>query len=244
VTRFIGLDEVIELHRLLIEQTGGMPGIRDLGLLESAVAQPQMTFGGQELYPSIADKAAALCFSLVMNHPFVDGNKRIGQAAMEVFLVVNGHELDCPVAEQEDEILGLAAGEVKREQFTTWLHKKVVPFGGTLERTADDKSQAATGATPLVSCPDFIHQNRVVRFTVIDRRHHHTRKTRHFIGGTMIGPASAVAICEYENGGYLLFSCDENWQPRTDTWHQSLEDAMRQAEYEYEGVSRTWQDRP
>jgi death-on-curing protein len=91
--RYLTLEEVLELHRLALEQSGGLDGVRELGGLESAVAQPQMAFGGQELYPSLAEKAAALGFSLVCNHPFMDGNKRIGHAAMETFLVLNGWEL-------------------------------------------------------------------------------------------------------------------------------------------------------
>lgn len=81
--RYLGLREVLELHRLLLERTGGLAGVRDLGLLESAVAQPLMSFGGQELYPAVAEKAAALGFSLIKNHPFNDGNKRIGHAATD-----------------------------------------------------------------------------------------------------------------------------------------------------------------
>ncbi|WP_231867032.1 type II toxin-antitoxin system death-on-curing family toxin [Anabaena sp. 4-3] len=91
--RYLVLIEVIELHRQIIEQSGGSLGIQDLGAVESALAQPRMTFGGEELYPTLVDKAAAIGFSLVMNHPFIDGNKRIGHAAMEVFLVMNGLEI-------------------------------------------------------------------------------------------------------------------------------------------------------
>ena len=72
--RYLTLEEVLELHRLALEQSGGLAGVQELGRLESAVAQPPMTFGGQELYPSLAEKAAALAFSLVCNHPFVGGN--------------------------------------------------------------------------------------------------------------------------------------------------------------------------
>ena len=84
--RALSLSEVIKLHEYLLEQSGGIAGIRDLGALQSAVAQPHMTFGGIDLYQTIQEKAAALCFSLVTNHPFVDGNKRVGHAAMETFL--------------------------------------------------------------------------------------------------------------------------------------------------------------
>ena len=92
-----------------------------LGLAESALAQPQMTFGGAELYPTLAEKAAALCFSLVMNHAFIDGNKRIGHAAMEVFLVMNGFELTADVDDSESVMLRLAAGELERVLFTEWV---------------------------------------------------------------------------------------------------------------------------
>lgn len=86
--RYLTVIEVLALHGQVIEQSGGKDGIRDLGLLESAIAQPMMTFDGIDLYVSIVDKAVALGFSLIMNHPFVDGNKRTGHAAMEVFLVL------------------------------------------------------------------------------------------------------------------------------------------------------------
>ena len=92
---FLTLIEVLELHRKVIKQSGGAFGIRDIGLLESAIVQPRMTFGGEDLYPSLLEKAAALGFSIIMNHPFVDGNKRIGHAAMETFLVMNGNSHLC-----------------------------------------------------------------------------------------------------------------------------------------------------
>lgn len=123
--RYLVLIEVIELHRQIIEQSGGALGIRDLGALESALAQPHMTFGGEELYPKLVDKASAIGFSLVMNHPFIDGNKRIGHAAMEVFLVMNGVEIDASVDEQESIFLSLASGKINREEFTDWLKSHV-----------------------------------------------------------------------------------------------------------------------
>jgi death-on-curing protein len=84
--RYLSLEEVLELHRRALQQTGGLDGVRDLGGLESAIVQPRMTFGGQDLYPCLPTKAAALGFSLVCNHPFLDGNKRVGHLAMEIFL--------------------------------------------------------------------------------------------------------------------------------------------------------------
>ncbi len=91
--RYLTLIEVLHLHRQVINQSGGSLGVRDLGLLESAVAQPKMTFGGEDLYPTVIDKAAALAFSIIRNHPFVDGNKRTGHAAMETFLISNGTDV-------------------------------------------------------------------------------------------------------------------------------------------------------
>lgn len=109
--RYLTIAEVPVLHQRLIHVSGGAFGLRDLGQLESAVSRPHAGFGGQDLYPDLVSKAVSLCFSLVMNHPFVDGNKRIGHAAMETFLMLNGHEIQCSVTEQEEVILRLAAGE-------------------------------------------------------------------------------------------------------------------------------------
>lgn len=86
-----------------------------------------MTFGGEDLYPSLLEKAAALGFSIIMNHPFVDGNKRIGHAAMETFLVLNGLEINASVDEQERMVLMLAAGELGREAFVEWLQQHTTP---------------------------------------------------------------------------------------------------------------------
>ena len=97
-----------------------------LPALESALAQPQMTFGGEDLYPTLVDKAAALGYALIKNHPFLDGNKRTGHAAMEVFLVLNGYEIRATVDEQEHVMLQVAANEIDREEFTAWLRTHVV----------------------------------------------------------------------------------------------------------------------
>lgn len=128
--RYLTLAEVIDLHRRVVEESGGAHGIRDLGSLESAVAQPRMSFGDQDLYPTVVEKAAALGFSLVRNHPFLDGNKRVGHAAMETFLILNGSEIQAGVDEQESFVLALAAGEVNRDQLVDWLREHVVPRGG------------------------------------------------------------------------------------------------------------------
>lgn len=108
--RYLSITEILDLHERLITDTGGAAGVRDLGALESAVSQPHTSFDGRNLYPGLLEQVAALCFSLVMNHPFVDGNKRIGHASMETFLILNGHEIQCGVDEQERIMLQLAAG--------------------------------------------------------------------------------------------------------------------------------------
>jgi death-on-curing protein len=98
-------------------------GIRDIGLLESAIAQPRMAFGGEDLYPSLLEKSAALGFSIIMNHPFVDGNKRTGYAATETFLVLNGVEINTSVDGQERVVLAIASGKLEREAFVEWLQR-------------------------------------------------------------------------------------------------------------------------
>ncbi|MFM9103885.1 MAG: type II toxin-antitoxin system death-on-curing family toxin [Cyanobium sp.] len=119
--RWLSLAEVLELHRPLIEQTGGKPGLRDLGLLEASLAQPHQSFGGVDLCPGLNAKAAALGFSLIQNHPFVDGNKRIGHAAMETTLVQNGIELTASIDAAEGVVLAVASGELDREAFSRWV---------------------------------------------------------------------------------------------------------------------------
>ena len=119
--RYLTIAEVLEIYQRVMQQTGGLVGIRDLGALESAIAQPYMTFDGNELYPSLAEKAAALGFSLIQNHPFADGNKRTGHAAMESFLALNGYEINASTEEQVEIILSVASGKLGRDRFTEWL---------------------------------------------------------------------------------------------------------------------------
>lgn len=127
-TRFLSLAEVLDLYSRVLLVGGGSSAIRDLGALESALAQPRATFDGVELYPTLVDKSAALGFSLIRNHPFVDGNKRIGHAALEVFLIMNGHQLDANVDDAERVILGVAAGTIGRDEFAQWIGERLVPF--------------------------------------------------------------------------------------------------------------------
>lgn len=129
--RYLSLGEIVDLHQALLDQTGGATGIRDLAGLESALAQPRATFDGVDLHPTAVQKAAALAFSLTLNHPFVDGNKRVAHAAMEVFLLLNGRELVGTIDEQERLMLDLAAGQITREQLTDWLKQHTKPIAGS-----------------------------------------------------------------------------------------------------------------
>ena len=124
--RYLTLNEVLALHGRIVQLSGGADGIRDIGGLESAIAQPRMTFGGEDLYPTVVEKAIALGYSIIMNHPFVDGNKRAGHATMEVFLVLNGYEILASVDEQEIVILQVASGEISREKFEDWVRMYIV----------------------------------------------------------------------------------------------------------------------
>jgi len=123
--RYLSISEILELHDRIISSSGGSRGVRDLNALESAANQTRQTFDQKDLYPDIITKAAALCFSLVMNHPFVDGNKRVGHAAMETFLILNGYEILASVDEQESVMLSLAAGKMLRTNFLEWLNNHI-----------------------------------------------------------------------------------------------------------------------
>ncbi len=114
-------EQIIKLHSMSIKQSGGMNGVRDNGLLDLALNSPFQTFENEELYPSIQSKAARLCFSLISNHPFNDGNKRIGILAMLVFLDVNQIMIDCSDEDLIDLGLGVASGKYKTDYIKTWI---------------------------------------------------------------------------------------------------------------------------
>ena len=113
--------QIILLHDQLIDETGGAHGIRDEGLLESAVLTPMQTFEGTELFPSVEEKAARLGYGLVKNHAFVDGNKRVGAHAMLVFLAVNGIRIWYTQKELSDIIVQIASGEKDYPDLLLWL---------------------------------------------------------------------------------------------------------------------------
>lgn len=114
-------EQVMLLHHALITETGGIDGLRDEGLLESALNTPFQSFDGQDVYPSIQQKAARLGYGLIQNHAFVDGNKRIGAHAMLVFLLLNGIELEYTQQELSGMILAIASGELQFQDMVNWI---------------------------------------------------------------------------------------------------------------------------
>lgn len=119
--------QLLKMHSDLLAQTGGLDGLRDEGLLESALAAPFQTYDAQELFRSIQEKAARLAYGLIQNHPFIDGNKRIGTHAMLVLLALNGIELIYTQDELSDIILKIAASTASYEDLLAWILKHETP---------------------------------------------------------------------------------------------------------------------
>lgn len=123
IPTFLTLDEVIEIHRDMIERYGGSAGIRDVGLLESAVAMPQAGMGDQYFHTTVFEMAAAYLFHIVQNHPFVDGNKRVGAMAAFVFLKLNGLTVTAGESEFERVVRQVAEGQMKKDQIAEFFEK-------------------------------------------------------------------------------------------------------------------------
>lgn len=120
--------QVIYLHQHILEATGGSLGVRDKGLLESAIYRPQATFGGQDLYPDLFSKAAALGYSIIKNHPFIDGNKRIGYEVMRLFLRWNGYDIKKGCVEEKYAlVMKIAEGSASEQQLVDWLKDNSAP---------------------------------------------------------------------------------------------------------------------
>ena len=117
----ISVEKAEKLHRIMTAETGGDPEIREMALLESAVEGVFATFGGVELYPTIEEKGARLGYTLISNHAFVDGNKRIGMYAMLIFLEINGVAIDPSVDEVTRVGLAVASGEMKYDELLAWV---------------------------------------------------------------------------------------------------------------------------
>ncbi len=121
----LSVEQILLLHQAQLEKFGGASGLRDPNGLESAAARPAMTFGGEDLYPDLAAKVAALMHSLVMNHPFGDANKRVGVAAAELFILVNGSRLAADDEEMEQLTLTVARGELEAEALAIWFRQRI-----------------------------------------------------------------------------------------------------------------------
>jgi death on curing protein len=120
---FLSSEQVLLIHSRLIDITGGVHGIRDLGLLQSAVSRPMMTFGGEYLYPDIFHKAAALMGSLIKNYPFLDGNKRTAITSAALFIERNGYILQTTQTEIEVFTIGMAASKCSFDDAVEWFKK-------------------------------------------------------------------------------------------------------------------------
>jgi death-on-curing protein len=137
---YLTLEEVLLLHARLIQRTGGSGGVRDMGLLDSALARPRATFGGEDLYPSLWHKAAALMHSLIKNHPFVDGNKRTALTATGLFLEVNGYTLTASNEQVLDFAKRAAVGKGDIKSIAMWLekHSKAINEPGVTSQAGDN----------------------------------------------------------------------------------------------------------
>mgnify|MGYP001587384011 FL=1 len=124
---YLTAEQVLFTHFRLIEETGGSHGIRDIPLLQSAVARPMATFGSDDLYPDIFSKAAALMHSIIKNHPFVDGNKRTAITAASLFLIRNKHQIKAANKELERFTLKAASTNVELEEIAAWFRKHSKP---------------------------------------------------------------------------------------------------------------------
>jgi death-on-curing protein len=120
--------QVLYLYRQIIQQSGGTVGLRDEGLLESAVYRPQASFGGQDLYPDLFSKAAALGHSIISHHPFVDGNKRVGFEAMRLMLRINGRDLHASLEAKFDLVVDIAKGKLNEQAIADWLKRHSQPY--------------------------------------------------------------------------------------------------------------------
>ncbi len=124
--RYLTAEQTLFIHSRIIDETGGAHGVRDIGLLQSAVSRPQAAFSGDDLYPDRIPKAAALMESLARNHPFLDGNKRTAISAMGVFLALNGLRLEATQKEVERFALNMAVKKFPSEEAAAWLKKHVI----------------------------------------------------------------------------------------------------------------------
>lgn len=121
MTRYLSLEQILDLHRRALALFGGSEGVRDAGGVEFVAQQPEMTFSGDDLYPTLAEKAAALGFGFAAAQYFVDGNKRTGYWAMATFLALNDLQIDAGEDEKVELMLAIATGTMSRDELVLWL---------------------------------------------------------------------------------------------------------------------------
>ena len=126
--RYLYPNQIVYLHQRIIQETGGTQGLRDRKLLESAVFRPQATFGGTDLYADIYTKAAVLGYSIIQNHPFLDGNKRVGFEAMRLMLRLNGLDVRADLNVKYDFVIEIAKGNLNEQQIIAWLKTHTKPY--------------------------------------------------------------------------------------------------------------------
>jgi death-on-curing protein len=119
--KFLTISQVLNIHQRQIQRFGGTSGVRDEGLLDSALAQPQATFGGELLHPTIHEQAAAYLYHLAMNHPFIDGNKRTAFAVMLTFLSLNGYTLNLSQEQAYNLVIQVVQKEISKEELSAFL---------------------------------------------------------------------------------------------------------------------------
>ncbi len=119
--KFLTISQVLDIHQRQIQRFGGTSGVRDEGLLDSALAQPQATFGGELLHPTIGEQAAAYLYHLAMNHPFIDGNKRTAFAVMDTFITLNGYSLNLSQEQAYNLVIRVVQKEISKEELSGFL---------------------------------------------------------------------------------------------------------------------------
>ncbi|MEH2413421.1 type II toxin-antitoxin system death-on-curing family toxin [Nostoc sp.] len=119
--KFLTISQVLDIHQRQIQRFGGTSGVRDEGLLDSALAQPQATFGGELLHPTIHEQAAAYLYNLAMNHPFIDGNKRTAFAVMNTFITLNGYSLNLSQEQAYNLVIQVVQKEISKEELSVFL---------------------------------------------------------------------------------------------------------------------------
>ncbi|MBD0265116.1 MAG: type II toxin-antitoxin system death-on-curing family toxin [Tolypothrix sp. Co-bin9] len=119
--RFLSISQVLDIHQDEINSFGGTSGVRDEGLLDSALAQPQATFGGELLHPTIGEQAAAYLYHLAMNHPFIDGNKRTAFAVMDTFITLNGYSLNLSEEQAYNLVIQVVQTQISKEELSAFM---------------------------------------------------------------------------------------------------------------------------